>query len=108
MRPEADVLAGNALGQLAFSRPPYSSSMPFLAESPARVLLVDDEPRILSSLAELLKGRGFVLTSAANGIDAIQHLNQEPFDLVILDLRLPDMSGHDIMDFMNTRQTGAT
>lgn len=107
MRPEADVLAGNALGQLAFSRPPYGSSAPFRAESPAHVLLVDDEPRILSSLGELLKGRGFVLTSAANGIEAIQYLSQAPFDLVILDLRLPDMSGHDIMDFMNTRQTGA-
>lgn len=71
------------------------------------VLLVDDEPRLLSSLSELLKGRGFVLKSAASGSEAIQHLSQEPFDLVILDLHLPDIGGHEIMDFMNTQKTGA-
>ena len=71
------------------------------------MLLVDDEPRMLSSLGELLKDRGFVLTSAANGGEAIRYLGQQPFDLVILDLRLPDISGHDIMDFMNSQQADA-
>ncbi len=50
---------------------------------------------------------GFVLTSAANGGEAIRYLGQQPFDLVILDLRLPDISGHDIMDFMNSQQADA-
>lgn len=74
----------------------------------AKVLLVDDEPRLLSSLVELLKGRDFELTVAANGSEAIQHLSQCVFDLAILDLRLPDISGHDIMDFMNTQASGAS
>ncbi|MEI8169678.1 MAG: EAL domain-containing protein [Rhodoferax sp.] len=73
----------------------------------AKVLLVDDEPRLLSSLIELLKYRDFDLSTAASGSEAIQHLSQGPFDLVILDLRLPDISGHDIMDFMNTQSSGA-
>lgn len=91
----------------AFSFSSYGSSSPIAADSPVQVLLVDDEPRILSSLSELLKGRGYVLTSAGSGREAIQHLSQGAFDLAILDLHLPDISGHEIMDFMNTQQTGA-
>ncbi len=82
-------------------------SAPAPAESPAQLLLIDDEPRMLSSLSELLKGRGFVLTCAASGSEAIRHLSQGSFDLVMLDLHLPDISGHEIMDFMNTQKTGA-
>jgi diguanylate cyclase (GGDEF)-like protein/PAS domain S-box-containing protein len=100
-------MAGGGLAHSAFSFTPFGSSEPFPAESPARVLLIDDEPRMLSSLSELLKGRGFVFTNAASGIEAIQHLSQAQFDLVILDLRLPDIGGHEIMDFINTLQTGA-
>ena len=71
--------------------------------APSQLLLVDDEPRILGSLCELLKNRGFVLTTASSGAEAMRLLGQEHFDLVILDLRLPDFSGHEIMDFMNAR-----
>lgn len=107
MRAEIDVLAGGGLMQSAASFATSGWSVPAPTETPAQVLLVDDEPRLLSSLSELLKGRGFVLTSAASGAQAIQHLGQQPFDLVILDLRLPDISGHDIMDFMNSQQADA-
>lgn len=75
--------------------------------APPQLLLVDDEPRILGSLCELLKHRGFILSTASTGKEALRKLGQEPFDLVILDLRLPDISGHEIMDFMNARQIGA-
>ena len=66
-----------------------------------RILLVDDEPRLLSSLYELLRDRDYHLTTAACGSEALAHLGRMKFDLVLLDLRLPDMSGHDIMDFIN-------
>ncbi|MBP9904181.1 MAG: EAL domain-containing protein [Rhodoferax sp.] len=74
---------------------------------PPQLLLVDDEPRILGSLCELLKNRGFILTTAATGHEALRKLSQERFDLVILDLRLPDISGHEIMDFMIAREIDA-
>lgn len=73
-----------------------------------RVLLVDDEPRLLSSLCELLKGRDYQLMTAASGREALDYLNRGGFDLVILDMRLPDMSGHEIMDFMNAHKVGAS
>ncbi|MFL6708188.1 MAG: putative bifunctional diguanylate cyclase/phosphodiesterase [Massilia sp.] len=68
-----------------------------------RILLVDDEPRLLSSLYELLRDRDYHLVTAACGAEALAHLEKLRFDLVLLDLRLPDMSGHDIMDFINEK-----
>jgi len=67
------------------------------------LLLVDDEPLLLSSLCELLKGRGYQLVTASTGSEAIRHLEETKFDLALLDLRLPDYSGHDIMDVINSR-----
>jgi len=107
MRTEVDVMMGGGLTQSAVNFASYGWSVPAPAQLPAQVLLVDDEPRMLSSLGELLKDRGFVLTSAASGGEAIRHLGRRPFDLVILDLRLPDISGHDIMDFMNSQHADA-
>jgi diguanylate cyclase (GGDEF)-like protein/PAS domain S-box-containing protein len=68
-----------------------------------RLLLVDDEPRLLLSLYELLRGHDYHLVTATCGAEALAHLGKLKFDLILLDLRLPDMSGHDIMDFMNAR-----
>ncbi|WP_114972121.1 EAL domain-containing protein [Rhodoferax ferrireducens] len=107
MRPEVDVMAGSSLIPSTFSFADCDSPSSFSGEAPAQVLLVDDEPRMLSSLSELLKGRGYILTTAASGSEAIQYLSEGPFDLVILDLRMPDISGHEIMDFMNTQHAGA-
>jgi diguanylate cyclase (GGDEF)-like protein/PAS domain S-box-containing protein len=72
-----------------------------------RLLLVDDEPRLLSSLHALLQDRGYELVTAATGSEALAHLSHLQFDLVLLDLRLPDIGGHEIMDFINARGIGA-
>ncbi|MBV5337649.1 MAG: diguanylate cyclase, partial [Deltaproteobacteria bacterium] len=68
-----------------------------------RLLLVDDEPKLLSSLYALLDGRGYQQFTATRGSEAVDHLNKQQFDLVLLDLRLPDFGGHEIMDFMNSK-----
>ncbi|NHZ90222.1 EAL domain-containing protein [Massilia sp. CCM 8733] len=72
-----------------------------------RILLIDDEPRLLSALHELLRDRGFDLVTASSGAEALAQLTARRFDLVLLDLRLPDMSGHEIMDFINAREIDA-
>jgi diguanylate cyclase (GGDEF)-like protein/PAS domain S-box-containing protein len=71
-----------------------------------RLLLVDDEPRLLSSLHALLDGRGYHLVTASSGSEALAQLSKLRFDLVLLDLRLPDIGGHEIMDFINQRGVG--
>ena len=74
------------------------------AHEPARrlrFLLVDDEPRLLASLVELLRERDYELVTATCGAEALERLTTLQFDLVLLDLRLPDFGGHEIMDFMH-------
>ena len=73
----------------------------FEEEKIPRLLLVDDEPRLLASLTALLKDSNCHLVSATCGSEAITQLSKLHFDLVLLDLRMPDMSGHDVMDFIN-------
>jgi len=65
-----------------------------------QLLLVDDEPRMLDSLASLLGGRGYDLTKVSDGRQAMALLQSQPFDLVMLDLCLPDVSGHTVMEFI--------
>lgn len=73
-----------------------------------RILLVDDEPRMLSSLCELFKGRDCQLVTATSGREALDYLSRGGFDLVVLDMRLPDMSGHEVMDFINAHKVGSS
>jgi diguanylate cyclase (GGDEF)-like protein len=68
----------------------------------AHLLLVHDEPRMLDSLHELLLARGYALTKAANGREAIDRMRERDFDLVILDLNLPAADGHAVMDHIGT------
>ncbi|WP_198116051.1 putative bifunctional diguanylate cyclase/phosphodiesterase [Massilia rhizosphaerae] len=91
---------------------PFSASAPSssphdtqtsLGNDQPRLLLVDDEPRLLASLHDLLQGRGYQLVTAATGAEALAHLSRLRFDLVLLDLRLPDIGGHEIMDFINAK-----
>ncbi|MGZ3181173.1 MAG: EAL domain-containing response regulator [Telluria sp.] len=78
-----------------------------LPEAHPRLLLVDDEPRLLSSLHALLDGKGYELVTATNGAEALAQLARVHFDLVLLDLRLPDISGHQVMDFINEKGVDA-
>jgi len=79
---------------------PHQPEQP-VEEFHPRILLVDDEPRMLSSLEELLKGRGYELTTASGGREGIAHMQRAQFDLLLLDLQMPDVNGHDVMDFVN-------
>lgn len=74
---------------------------PVEIQAPHRILLVEDEPMILSSLCALLKTSGYHLATANCGHEALDQLSKGKFDLLILDVRLPDMSGHEVMDFIN-------
>jgi diguanylate cyclase (GGDEF)-like protein/PAS domain S-box-containing protein len=57
---------------------------------------------MLDSLQALLSGKGYDLTRAGGGQEAIEQLRKLEFDLVILDLHMPHVSGHDVMNFMTT------
>lgn len=58
-----------------------------------KVLLVDDEEKLLESIAQRLRLLGFDPITATNGLAAIDIARQHPFDLAIVDLQMPDMNG---------------
>ena len=57
------------------------------------ILVVDDEPSIVQSLSGLLSDEGFEVTSAANGYEALQHIENEAPDLILLDIWMPGIDG---------------
>jgi len=61
------------------------------------ILIVDDDPIILKSLRDLLAVRGYATDTAIGGKEAICQLDQKEYDLVLLDLHMPYVSGHDVM-----------
>jgi DNA-binding response OmpR family regulator len=63
---------------------------------PDRLLLVEDDPRLAAMLTEYLGEAGFRVSHAARGAEALQRLGHEVFDVVVLDLMLPDMDGLDL------------
>jgi putative nucleotidyltransferase with HDIG domain len=63
-----------------------------------RILVVDDEPLVRNLLAEYLSGEGYCCDVAASGREALQRLNEEPFSLVIADIRMPELNGLQLLD----------
>ena len=61
-----------------------------------KVLIVDDEPDIRSSVGQILEVSGFEVIEAENGKDCIEKLQQFSPDLVLLDIMMPGMSGWDV------------
>ena len=64
--------------------------------SEARILLVDDEVSIQRAVAILLESRGYHVDVAGNGAAALRMAEEQPPDLVVLDLGLPDLDGTDV------------
>lgn len=69
----------------------------------ARVLVVDDEPAVGRTLAALLQSRGYSVTVEGSAEAALERLASEAFDLVVLDVWLPGMSGFDACERLRER-----
>jgi two-component system KDP operon response regulator KdpE len=62
-----------------------------------RVLVVDDDAQILRAVRTSLQARGYEVSTAGNGETALDRLTSQPADLVILDLSLPGIDGHEVI-----------
>ncbi len=69
---------------------------------PAALLVADDDPVALALLAEVLVGEGYVVRAAPSGAECLRLAEGGPFDLAIVDLRMPDVDGLEV-----TRRLGA-
>lgn len=68
-----------------------------MTNSSVRILVVDDEPPIRKLLRVGLTAEGYAIVEATNAMDAMQKIEGEQPDLIILDLGLPDIQGHDLL-----------
>lgn len=71
-----------------------------------RILVVEDNPVLARGLADLLKGSGYAVDRVADGESALEMTASERFDLVILDLNLPNMDGIEVLRQLRTRADG--
>lgn len=62
-----------------------------------RVLVVDDSERVRKTLAAGLRARGMTVEAAADGADALAQLSALPFDIMVLDLRMPRLDGMQVL-----------
>jgi len=67
------------------------------------VLIVDDEAVVRKGISRALQKRGLTTKSAANGKEAIALMNDMPFDLVLLDIRMPDMDGLEVLSLIRSK-----
>lgn len=67
----------------------------------ATILVVDDDQIILQSFARILKKRGYDVETAATGHEAIERCKKGSYDLALLDIKLPDMDGTQLLKELN-------
>jgi HAMP domain-containing protein/signal transduction histidine kinase/DNA-binding response OmpR family regulator len=70
----------------------------FTAPRTKRLLVVEDDDIERKSIVELLNDKDIELVTAATGADALRAMQDHPFDCVVLDLRLPDMTGFELLE----------
>lgn len=68
-----------------------------------KILVVDDEPRMAESLSELLALNDYEVVTAIGGKEAIAHLVGRQVDIMLLDLKMPGFSGHQVMDYVEEK-----
>ncbi len=66
------------------------------------ILVVDDEPQMVIAVQETLKRRGYRITAAGSGMEALCRLREKHFNLVLTDMRMPEVNGLDLLKKVKT------
>lgn len=69
-----------------------------------KVLVVDDDPAVRKSIDRVLSSSGYAVITAENGEEAMRKLNEEKYDLVYTDIRMPGMSGLEVAEQVKARR----
>jgi diguanylate cyclase (GGDEF)-like protein/PAS domain S-box-containing protein len=95
----AEPLAAEAMEQLLRSGRTLPAHLLRLHRRPRTLLLVDDEPNILSALRRVLRGAGYQIVTAGSGTEGLEALARQYVDVIVSDQRMPNMTG---VDFLRT------
>jgi DNA-binding response OmpR family regulator len=74
------------------------------ATRPHRILVVDDEPNIGQIVASILTAEGYEARVVQTGFDCIDAVRAEPFDLILLDIGMPEMDGFQVCEALAVHQ----
>jgi two-component system, OmpR family, response regulator len=77
-----------------------SNEMKHTISSPVRLLLIDDEKDFVNILSKRFKRRNIDVAKAFSGTEAIQMLRGQEFDVAVLDLKMEDMSGIEVLKML--------
>ena len=75
-----------------------------LTEARPRILIVDDDAAMLKSLSFLLGAKGFLTETAENGILALDKLEARSYEVMLLDLQMPGMTGEEVLRYVTERE----
>jgi len=91
--------------EVSTGRAPTSTDTPLAVTRSAKtILVVDDEPGIASALAHLLRRDGHTVDTAANGQLAVTKLHTQAYDLILCDLRMPELDGPGLYQALQQQQ----
>jgi len=76
-----------------------------MTATPPRILVVDDEPDTLGLVQLTLETAGFNADAAGSGGEALLLAQKKPYDLILLDIMMPDMSGFDVYQRLQSTLT---
>jgi DNA-binding response OmpR family regulator len=71
-------------------------------ENKPKILIVDDEPNIIMSLEYLLRRKNYEVFIARNGSEALESIQKDLPQLILLDIMMPDVDGYQICEFVKT------
>ncbi len=69
-----------------------------------RILVVDDDEMVLMALDELLKPEGYEVQTVTSGTEALQKLDQGGYDLLVLDVIMPEMDGYELCERIREKE----
>jgi len=95
--PRRPALIASEAAPIPQTPPPSSST-----STPVRALVVDDEPSLIRVVAGYLEHEGFVVTTAADGEQALAAARRDPPDVIVLDLMLPGIDGIEVCRQLRT------
>jgi len=74
-----------------------------IAQATKSIIVVDDDPSVRGVVSRALKAEGFDVTTASGGLEALLAVERQHFDMMFLDIRMPGMSGFEVLSRMGKK-----